>query len=49
MIFKENDLDKNCCTQRGTSNGHLEIVLNNLKVISSRLFQGQSIFLNGMT
>jgi len=28
VIFKENDPDKSCCTQRGTSNDDLEIVLN---------------------
>jgi len=42
VIFKENDSDKSCCTQKETSNGDLEIILNNLP-------QGQSIFLNGMT
>jgi len=30
VIFKENDPDKSCCTQRGTSNDDLEIVLNDL-------------------
>jgi len=30
VIFKENNLDKSYCTQRGTSNGNLEIVLNDL-------------------
>jgi len=30
VIFKENDPDKSCCTQRGTFNGDLEIVLNDL-------------------
>jgi len=30
VIFKENDPDKNCCTQKETSNGNLEIVLNDL-------------------
>jgi len=51
VIFKENDPDKSCCTQRGTSNGDLEIVLNDLppRFPPRRLFQGQSIFLNGMT
>jgi len=28
VIFKENDPDKSCSTQRETSNGDLEIVLN---------------------
>jgi len=46
MIFKENDPDKSYCTQRGTSNGDLEIVLNDLP---PRLFEGQSIFFDGMT
>jgi len=30
VIFKENDPDKNCCTQRETANDDLEIVRNNL-------------------
>jgi len=46
MIFKENDLDKSCCTQRETSNGALENVLNDFP---QGLFQSQSIFFNEMT
>jgi len=30
VIFKEKDPDKSCCTQKETSNGNFEIVLNNL-------------------
>jgi len=35
VIFKEND--KNCCTQKGTSNGDLEIVLNDLPQAYSKI------------
>jgi len=34
VIFKENNPDKSCCTQRGTSNDNFKIVLNYLLLIS---------------
>jgi len=36
VIFKENDLDKSC-TQTGTSNGDVEIVLNDFPQVYSKV------------
>jgi len=46
VTFKKNDPDKSYYTQRRTSNGDFEIVLNDL---SKGYFKVKVSFLNGMT